>query len=267
MPHRAAASSRMGMLSLPGFQAAWEADSAAMRNAYKDGDGVHTWFDTGGAYDVPLSPHATGTPILEHGVNGASFVKFKKENKEAYKRPQIAGLPRIHTPGQTIYAVVRRAPTASTSWHYMLTMWDGGSANHQYFSLGHHDGQVHYQVRTLGAGGEKNNYAAATVSAGGSAIKALLEGVWTLVTCRFVDDTLQVFLNGVGYPITTTALGSRIQPAASDMATLSIGDLRNDYSYTFGGGGAAYYLYNEGHSDSVKKAAEEHLMTKHSIPM
>jgi hypothetical protein len=244
------------MLSLPGFQAAWEADSQPM-NTHIDGDLPAVWYETSGTFNVTAASSDGTRPIyLKTAINGLPALRFSSFSRHRYTRSLSAGIPDVVTNGLTIYAVVRNVDALTEPLIPRQTIVSqyntGSSTSQQYWLYRHHGygvGYVEFIIRT--------DSGITTLS---TPLGSFPADEWVLVTARLRNGQMAVRVNSVD-------LGSAVRSGTIRLpgtSSLNVGSTHNGIN-TWGGEQAGIYLYNQGHENETVAAVEAMLMAKYGL--
>jgi hypothetical protein len=245
------------MLALPGFQAAWEADSEGM-STHANGAEVSVWSETGGVFDVTAgSADGTKPTFVANAINGLPAVRFNGLSSQRFTRSAAEGLLEVTAAdGLTIYAVVKNTTALSNAFaprRTIVSQYNAGSATSQQFWLHRSDsfgsGYVSFAVRSSTGITTLNSPAGSFAS-----------DEWVLVTARFKDGVVIARLSGV--QVAVAPHSGTISPAGT--SSLNVGATHGGIN-PWGGDQAAVYVYNEGHDDETVAAVEAMLMAKYGL--
>jgi hypothetical protein len=245
------------MLALPGFQAAWEADSEGM-STHANGVEVSVWSETGGVFDVTAgSADGTKPTYRVEAGNGLPAVYFSAYSQHHFSRSLAAGIPDVATDGLTIYAVVHNddaATNAQVLRQTIVSQYNTGSSTTQQYWLhrnhGFGTGYLVFAVRTTTG-----------ITTLNSPAGSLPHGEWMVISARLKDGQLVTRINGVQV---ASGLRSGTIQSPGPINSLNIGATHNGIN-AWGGDQAAVYVYNEGHDGETVAAVEAMLMAKYGL--
>lgn len=241
------------LLTLPGFQGAWEADSDAM-SIYSDQDRPAYWFETNRTFDaISTSRDGLGARYVDNAIYGQPAVRFTAADEQRFVRDAASGLPQTATDGHTIYAVARYSETGTDTRQTLVSQWNWVNGRLQQYEVTIVNpgplGELHYRVRS--------DFGVATVVS-----DTIFEpDQWALITARFKDGNLYLRVNGVLVRQETLPGTIRLPDENSFFA---IGALAPDRQF-WNGDVASIYLYNEGHDDATVADVEAQLMHKFDL--
>jgi hypothetical protein len=242
------------MLTLPGFQGAWESDSRSM-SGYTHGDRPAYWYDTGGRFDVAAADPPAQPVFIANIVNGLPALQFDANAGSRFVRTVAEGVPAVEGNGLTIYAVARANDSFGDFFapaQPIISQYHPGSVQTQQYLLERNHGYgapyLSFSVRT-----EKGM---TTVNSGSHTFP---HDRWVLITARFKDGTLEIGING--QVVGSASLAGAIQPPHPSTPLV----MGSDGVSSFAGQIAAVYLYSQGHGDETVSAVEAMLMTKYGL--